>query len=113
MRGKRSEALFKECKEVNPRRREQPCTGFRRGGVPLFRGKGIREIYDVDGNSYIDYVLSWGPMILGHAFPRVVNPKGGRKGHELRRTDCAEIEIASCSKGISFHGSGSHGEFRH
>ena len=43
------------------------------GGEPLFieRGDGA-HIYDIDGNEYIDYVLSWGPMILGHAHPAVV-----------------------------------------
>src|SRR3990172_12418723 len=42
------------------------------GGNPLFikKAKGSK-IYDVDGNSYIDYIGSWGPMILGHAHPRV------------------------------------------
>jgi glutamate-1-semialdehyde 2,1-aminomutase len=44
------------------------------GGTPLFikRGKGSR-LYDEDSNEYIDYVGSWGPLILGHANPRVVN----------------------------------------
>ncbi len=44
------------------------------GGSPIFikKAKGSR-IYDVDGNAYIDYVLSWGPMILGHSHPSVVN----------------------------------------
>lgn len=43
------------------------------GGNPLFiaKAKGSK-IYDVDGNEYIDYVLSWGPLILGHAHPAVV-----------------------------------------
>ena len=42
------------------------------GGEPIFikRAKG-RYLYDVDGNKYIDYVLSWGPMILGHANPKI------------------------------------------
>src|SRR4029077_7389145 len=44
------------------------------GGQPRFikRAKGAR-LYDVDGNAYIDYVLSWGPMILGHAAPAVIS----------------------------------------
>ena len=43
------------------------------GGTPPFieRGEGA-YLYDVDGNRYVDYVLSWGPLILGHAHPRVV-----------------------------------------
>jgi glutamate-1-semialdehyde 2,1-aminomutase len=51
-----------------------PVRAFRGvGGVPRFieRGAGA-TIYDVDGNAYIDYVLSWGPLILGHAHPDVV-----------------------------------------
>ncbi|MEK7313171.1 MAG: aminotransferase class III-fold pyridoxal phosphate-dependent enzyme, partial [Deltaproteobacteria bacterium] len=44
------------------------------GGNPLFikKAKGSK-IYDVDGNSYIDYIGSWGPMILGHAHPKVIS----------------------------------------
>jgi glutamate-1-semialdehyde 2,1-aminomutase len=52
-----------------------PVRAFRSvGGQPRFikRAKGSR-LYDVDGNTYIDYVLSWGPMILGHAAPSVVS----------------------------------------
>ena len=51
-----------------------PVRAFRAvGGNPLFikRGEGA-YLFDVDGNRYIDYVLSWGPLILGHAHPRVV-----------------------------------------
>ncbi len=52
-----------------------PVRNFRAvGGNPLFiqRGKGAK-IYDIDGNEYIDYVASWGPLILGHAHPRVLD----------------------------------------
>jgi glutamate-1-semialdehyde 2,1-aminomutase len=52
-----------------------PVRAFRSvGGTPLFiaRGDGSR-IYDVDGNAYIDYVGSWGPLILGHRFPPVID----------------------------------------
>ncbi|MER3459099.1 MAG: aspartate aminotransferase family protein, partial [Chloroflexota bacterium] len=53
---------------------DSPVRAFRAvGGQPLFieRGRGP-YLYDVDGNRYIDYVLSWGPLILGHAHPAVV-----------------------------------------
>jgi len=59
--------------EAHPRRREQPCAGvpFGRRRPDLHQtGKGI-EVYDADGRAYIDYVLSWGPAILGHAHPKV------------------------------------------
>jgi glutamate-1-semialdehyde 2,1-aminomutase len=44
------------------------------GGDPLFMERGVgSRIFDVDGNSYVDYVMSYGPLILGHAHPEVVN----------------------------------------
>ncbi|MGI8766631.1 MAG: glutamate-1-semialdehyde 2,1-aminomutase [Gemmatimonadaceae bacterium] len=70
----RSAALFAEAQRFFPGGVNSPVRAFRGvGGTPLFiaRGKGA-HIEDVDGNSYIDYVLSWGPLILGHAHPAVV-----------------------------------------
>lgn len=70
----RSEALFAASKEVIPGGVNSPVRAFRSvGGTPPFivRGQGSR-IYDADGNAYIDYCLSWGPLILGHAHPEVV-----------------------------------------
>lgn len=67
------------------------------GGNPLFisRAKGSK-IYDVDGNGYIDYVLSWGPMILGHAHPRVVNAlkSAAEKGTSYGAPTALETELA-------------------
>lgn len=67
------------------------------GGNPLFitRAKGSK-IYDVDGNGYIDYVLSWGPMILGHAHPRVVNALKAavEKGTSYGAPTALETELA-------------------
>ena len=59
------------------------------GRDPIFvaRGEGA-ELIDVDGNRYVDWVMSWGPLIAGHAHPEVVSAvRGGRRGHELRRAD--------------------------
>lgn len=70
----KSRKLFKEAIKVIPGGVNSPVRAFRAvGGNPLFieRAKGSK-IYDVDGNEYIDYVLSWGPMILGHSHPSVV-----------------------------------------
>ncbi len=70
----KSEALFTASKAVIPGGVNSPVRSFRSvGGPPPFiaRGEGAR-LYDVDGNSYIDYCLSWGPLILGHAHPEVV-----------------------------------------
>lgn len=71
---KRSVDLFEEAKELLPGGVDSPVRAFRSvGGQPLFieRGEGP-YLYDVDGNRYVDYVLSWGPLILGHAHPEVV-----------------------------------------
>ncbi|HEU5102991.1 MAG TPA: glutamate-1-semialdehyde 2,1-aminomutase, partial [Roseiflexaceae bacterium] len=70
----RSAQLFDEAKHLIPGGVNSPVRAFRGvGGVPRFieRGEGA-YLYDVDGNRYIDYVLSWGPLILGHAHPDVV-----------------------------------------
>ncbi|MBS3946894.1 MAG: glutamate-1-semialdehyde 2,1-aminomutase, partial [Dethiobacter sp.] len=70
----KSRQLFAEAKEVLPGGVNSPVRAFRAvGGEPLFiaRGQGTK-IYDVDGNEYVDYVGSWGALILGHAPPRIV-----------------------------------------
>jgi glutamate-1-semialdehyde 2,1-aminomutase len=72
--GDRSRQLFEEAKRYLPGGVNSPVRSFRAvGGTPLFieRGKGCK-IFDVDGREYIDYVCSWGPLILGHAHPAVV-----------------------------------------
>ena len=74
MKTQRSKQLFQAAQELIPGGVNSPVRAFRSvGGHPRFikRAKGSR-LYDADGNSYLDYVLSWGPMILGHASPSVV-----------------------------------------
>src|SRR3954449_511573 len=69
-----SEALFSRAQEYIPGGVNSPVRAFRGvGGTPRFiaRGEGARLI-DVDGNSYIDYICSWGPLILGHRPPPVI-----------------------------------------
>ncbi|MFQ5814663.1 MAG: glutamate-1-semialdehyde 2,1-aminomutase, partial [Anaerolineae bacterium] len=69
-----SKRLFAEAQKLMPGGVNSPVRSFRGvGGTPLFiqRGQGSR-VWDVDGNSYLDYLGSWGPLILGHAHPRVV-----------------------------------------
>src|SRR5215813_3110822 len=67
------------------------------GGEPpyIVRGRGSR-IWDADGNEYIDYVGSWGPLILGHAFPSVVEAveKANRDGASFGACTPAEAELA-------------------
>jgi glutamate-1-semialdehyde 2,1-aminomutase len=73
MAGTRSKKLFDEAKKHIPGGVNSPVRAFRSvGGDPIFikRAKGSK-VYDVDGKAYIDYVLSWGPAILGHAHPKV------------------------------------------
>ncbi|HEX9861550.1 MAG TPA: glutamate-1-semialdehyde 2,1-aminomutase [Nitrospirota bacterium] len=74
MKTVRSKELFKAARKLMPGGVNSPVRAFRNvGASPLFisKAKGSK-IYDVDGNEYIDYVLSWGPMILGHAHPKVI-----------------------------------------
>jgi len=69
-----SRRLFAEARRVIPGGVNSPVRAFGSvGGVPRFidRGRGCR-IWDVDGNEYIDYVGSWGPLILGHANPAIL-----------------------------------------
>jgi len=69
-----SERLFSRAQKHIPGGVNSPVRAFRSvGGSPLFitRGKGSR-LYDADGNEYIDYVGSWGPLLLGHAHPEIV-----------------------------------------
>ncbi len=74
MKTTRSAKLFADAQQLIPGGVNSPVRAFRSvGGHPRFikRAKGAR-LYDVDGNSYLDYVLSWGPMILGHAAPIIL-----------------------------------------
>lgn len=73
MKSDKSKRLFKTALDLLPGGVNSPVRAFRAvGGNPLFieKAKGSK-LYDVDGNVFIDYVLSWGPMILGHAHPAV------------------------------------------
>ena len=75
MNYKRSSALFGEAEKVIPGGVNSPVRAFKAvGGTPIFvkEAKGA-YLYDEDGNRLIDYINSWGPMILGHAFEPVVN----------------------------------------
>ena len=70
----KSEALFAEAQKYIPGGVNSPVRSFNAvGGTPPFiaRGQGAR-VWDVDGNEYIDYLGSWGPLVLGHSHPSVV-----------------------------------------
>ena len=71
---KRSKDLFQRAQRVIPAGVNSPVRAFRSvGGTPLFigRGKGA-QVWDADGRAYIDYVGSWGPLVVGHGHPDVV-----------------------------------------
>src|SRR5574342_1379966 len=94
----RSAQLFAEAQELLPGGVDSPVRAFRAvGGQPLFidRGEGP-YLYDVDGNRYIDYVLSWGPLILGHADPDVVAAlqQVAAKGTSFGAPSPLEVELA-------------------
>ncbi len=95
----RSEELFDLAKGVIPGGVNSPVRAFKSvGGVPPFIAKGAgSKIYDVDGNEYIDYVLSWGPLILGHAHPDVVRAacEAVACGSSFGAPTEGEVELAS------------------
>ncbi|MEW6571170.1 MAG: glutamate-1-semialdehyde 2,1-aminomutase [Nitrospirota bacterium] len=98
MKWDKSQRLFKKAQKLIPGGVNSPVRAFKAvGGNPIFidRAKGSR-IYDVDGNSYIDYVLSWGPLILGHAHPKIVNSlkKAAERGTSYGAPTGLEIELA-------------------
>ena len=71
----KSRELFAEAQLHMPGGVNSPVRAFRSvGGDPLYISRAAgSKIYDVDGNEFIDYIGSWGPMILGHAHLRVIN----------------------------------------
>ncbi len=94
----KSISLFQQAQELLPGGVDSPVRAFRAvGGQPLFIdcGKGP-YLYDVDGNRYIDYVLSWGPLITGHAHPNVVRAiqEAAVKGTSYGAPSPLEIELA-------------------
>src|ERR1700690_1722286 len=73
MSHEKSHAAFQRAKQLMPGGVNSPARAFGGvGGEPIFfdRGDGA-HLFDVDGNRYIDYIGSWGPMILGHNHPAV------------------------------------------
>lgn len=95
---KRSSALFAEAKKYIPGGVNSPVRAFNAvGGDPIFikEAKGA-YLYDEDGNQLIDFINSWGPMILGHAYPPVVNAviERTKKGTSFGTPTEIETEIA-------------------
>ena len=98
MANERSRELFERARRVIPGGVDSPVRAFGAvGGVPPFieRGAGCR-IWDADGNAYIDYVCSWGPLILGHADPGVLGAVGAAmaRGTSFGAPTRLETELA-------------------
>jgi glutamate-1-semialdehyde 2,1-aminomutase len=94
----RSLQLFTEAQRVIPGGVNSPVRAFKSvGGEPLFmeRGDGA-TIIDVDGNEYTDYVMSWGPLIFGHAHPKILAAimQAAAKGTSFGASTEAEIRLA-------------------
>jgi glutamate-1-semialdehyde 2,1-aminomutase len=95
---KRSQKLFQRAQLVIPAGVNSPVRAFRSvGGTPLFiqRGKGA-QVWDADGRAYIDYVGSWGPLIVGHAHPEVVKAvqQAAERGLSFGAPTEQEVEMA-------------------
>ena len=96
--GTRSAELYRRAVEVMPGGVNSPVRAMRAiGREPIFiaRGNGA-ELTDVDGNRYVDYVCSWGPLIHGHAHPRVVEAvvDAAARGTSFGAPTAAEVELA-------------------
>ena len=95
---KKSQKLFNHAQLTTPGGVNSPVRAFKSvGGTPLFfqRGKGPL-VWDADGNSYIDYVGSWGPLICGHAHPDVVRAvqQAAERGLSFGAPTEAEVDMA-------------------
>ncbi|MEO7021417.1 MAG: glutamate-1-semialdehyde 2,1-aminomutase [Ktedonobacteraceae bacterium] len=94
----RSRVLFAEAQELLPGGVNSPVRAFRGvGGDPVFIARANGPyLFDVDGNRYLDYVQSWGPMILGHAYPSVLNAviEASANGFSYGAPTAAESELA-------------------
>ena len=95
---RRSEELYKRAVNLMPGGVNSPVRAFRSvGGNPLFMKKGVgAHLVDEDGNEYIDYCMSWGPLILGHADGDVIGSivETARNGTSFGTPNRFEVEIA-------------------
>ncbi len=93
-----SEELFARAQRTIPGGVNSPVRAFKAvGGAPLFirKAEGCR-MWDVDGRAYVDYVGSWGPMILGHAYPPIIEAvhQAAARGTSFGAPCSAEVELA-------------------
>jgi glutamate-1-semialdehyde 2,1-aminomutase len=94
----KSQKLFEAARQVIPGGVNSPVRAFRAvGGQPLFIDRAAGpHVWDADGNRYIDYVLSWGPLILGHAAPRVIKAvqQAAERGTSYGAPTALETQLA-------------------
>src|SRR5579871_877871 len=98
MNHSKSEELFRLAQEIIPGGVNSPVRAYRSvGGNPPFiaQGQGSR-LFDVDGNEYIDYVGSWGPLLLGHRHPEIIAAldEALEIGTSFGAPTAAEIDLA-------------------
>ncbi|MBI5427620.1 MAG: glutamate-1-semialdehyde 2,1-aminomutase [Nitrospinae bacterium] len=100
MKRKKSERLFAKAQTLMPGGVNSPVRAFKAvGGNPLFIAKASgSKIYDADGNKFIDYVASWGPLILGHAHPRIVKAIARYAARGTSYGAPTELEIVMAEK---------------
>lgn len=93
---------FERAKQSIPGGVNSPARAFRSvGGNPVFIAKALgSRLWDIDGNEYIDYVSSWGPMIVGHAHPQVVQAihEAAQKGTSYGAPTTGETDMAEMIK---------------
>ena len=98
---KRSSELFIEAKEFIPGGVNSPVRAFKSvGGIPIFASKAKGAyVFDEDGNRFIDYISSWGPMILGHAHPNVIKAisETAKNGTSFGMPTSLETDLAKLS----------------
>ncbi|MGA2477627.1 MAG: glutamate-1-semialdehyde 2,1-aminomutase [Spirochaetia bacterium] len=104
MKVTKSRALFAEALTLLPGGVDSPVRAFKAvGGEPLFIQRGVGPwLFDVDGNRYIDYVLSWGPLVLGHAHPRVLAAiaQAASRGTSFGAPSPLELDLARLVRGL-------------
>jgi len=97
----RSSVLFSEAKKYIPGGVNSPVRAFKSvGGSPIFASKANGAyVFDEDGNKYVDYISSWGPMILGHAHPKVVRAisETAKNGTSFGMPTTLETDLAKLS----------------
>lgn len=98
MKRNKSIRQYQKALEIIPGGVNSPVRAFKAIGIPptfIDRAKGSK-IWDIDGNEYIDYVGSWGPMILGHAHPKVVAAlkRAAPKGTSFGAPTSLEVDLA-------------------